>query len=161
MKRCPECGEDTLNYLGNGAFECLSCGKRFEVDGVSDEERLPQSDAEENSVDTFLAETEQSVPEEEGAVVSEEEETVASDVEESEESAESPANGCADDSAEEADEAGFVETFSDEEFADTYPEDAESSDAEEETLATEGQTDVCDIQTQSQEGTDGESAAEK
>lgn len=161
MKRCPECGEDTLNYLGNGAFECLSCGKRFEVDGVSDEERLPQSDAEENSVDTFLAETEQSVPEEEGAVVSEEEETVASDVEESEESAESPANGCADDSAEEADEDGFVETFSDEEFADTYPEDAESSDAEEETLATEGQTDACDIQTQSQEETDGESAAEK
>ena len=161
MKRCPECGEDTLNYLGNGAFECLSCGKRFEVDGVSDEERLPQSDAEENSVDTFLAETEQSVPEEEGPVVSEEEETAAADVEESEESAECPVSVYADDSAEEADEEGFVETFSDEEFADTYPEDAESSDAEEETLAMEGQTDACDIQTQPQEETDGESAAEK
>ena len=46
MKKCPGCGVEALQYKGDGEFECLFCGKVFNVGGTPPEKTPAEEESE-------------------------------------------------------------------------------------------------------------------
>ena len=63
MKKCPGCGVEALQYKGDGEFECLFCGKVFNVGGTPPEKTPAEEESEKADIPADVEESSSEVNE--------------------------------------------------------------------------------------------------
>ena len=157
MKKCPGCGVEALQYKGDGEFECLFCGKVFNVGGTPPEKTPAEEESEKADIPADVDDADEeeivsSVPEEESSfeesseAVPEEEEEAAEPIP----AEETPADEEADSSIPEEKEEEQVS-----ELAEEAPAPAEEAPAPAEEALSDN------VAEEATEGAEGESPEEE